>query len=228
MHSLRRVRAARSAGQRSLRASWPLATLGFVLASFIASNAMGERLPIRAYTTEQGLAHAHVRRIVRDPRGFLWFCTLDGLSRFDGAEFVTYQVDDGLPDHSVNDLLVTRDGAYWVATNGGVARFDPLAPRRSEDGRRSAEWRSARLFSSVPLEGSPARREIRVLAEDHAGRVWAGGQGGLFVLEGRGPAGKFRICRPRPCRNGHLAAGGARRQSLDRSCGWVVPSIGLR
>ena len=73
-------------------------------------RATAERLPLRTYTTDDGLAHARVRRIVRDPRGFLWFCTIDGLSRFDGAEFVTYRTDDGLPDPWVTDLLTTRDG----------------------------------------------------------------------------------------------------------------------
>jgi ligand-binding sensor domain-containing protein len=60
-----------------------------LLAAVVPSSAGAERLPIRIYTTEQGLAHARVRRIVRDARGFLWFCTADGLSRFDGLEFVT-------------------------------------------------------------------------------------------------------------------------------------------
>ena len=96
-----------------------------------SSSATAERLPIRIYTIEDGLAHARVRRIVRDPRGFLWFCTIDGLSRFDGAEFVTYRTADGLPDPWVTDLLTTRDGAYWVATNGGVARFDAHSARRT-------------------------------------------------------------------------------------------------
>ena len=106
------------------------ALLSCLLLSAIASDAMAERLPLRKYTTEDGLAHARVRRIVRDPRGFLWFCTVDGLSRFDGAEFVTYRTADGLPDPWVTDVLATRDGAYWVATNAGVATFDPFARAR--------------------------------------------------------------------------------------------------
>ena len=31
---------------------------------------------------------------------------------------------DGLPQNSVNDILETRDGRLWVATFGGLARFD--------------------------------------------------------------------------------------------------------
>lgn len=46
--------------------------------------ALAERLPIKIYTPADGLAHEQIKRIVRDSRGFLWFCTADGLSRFDG------------------------------------------------------------------------------------------------------------------------------------------------
>ena len=51
-----------------------------------------ERLPIRTYATADGLAHNIVNRIVRDSRGFLWFCTAEGLSRFDGYRFTTFGV----------------------------------------------------------------------------------------------------------------------------------------
>ena len=47
-----------------------------------------EQLPIRTYTTADGLARDRVYKIVPDPQGFLWFYTYDGLSRFDGYQFV--------------------------------------------------------------------------------------------------------------------------------------------
>ncbi len=79
-----------------------------------------------------GLAHNRVKRIVQDSRGFLWFCTADGLSRFDGAHFTNYRVEDGLPAPSINDLLETADGVYWVATNTvGVVRLDLVGDPRS-------------------------------------------------------------------------------------------------
>jgi signal transduction histidine kinase/ligand-binding sensor domain-containing protein len=174
------------------------APLAWLLVLFVVSSATAERLPIRTYTTEDGLAHARVRRMVRDARGFLWFCTIDGLSRFDGAEFVTYRTDDGLPDPWVTDLLTTRDGAYWVATNGGVARFDPLARRAARDGRRVGEEPPRPLFRGVAFEGSPIQRQVRVLLEDRAGRVWAGGRGGLSVLDRSGSAVTFRPVVPSP------------------------------
>ena len=81
---------------------------------------------MRIYTTADGLPRDLVNRIVRDSHGFLWFCTGDGLSRFNGYEFTTYGVEHGLPHPFINDLIETRRGVYWVATNGGgVARFNP-------------------------------------------------------------------------------------------------------
>jgi hypothetical protein len=35
---------------------------------------------------------------VRDSRGFLWFCTREGLSRFLGYTFTTYGTEQGLPN----------------------------------------------------------------------------------------------------------------------------------
>src|SRR5688572_23553511 len=75
-----------------------------------------ERLPVKIFTTADGLANNVVNRIVRDSRGYLWFCTREGLSRFDGYGFTTYGIEDGLPDAVVNDLVETRQGNYWIAT----------------------------------------------------------------------------------------------------------------
>ena len=84
-----------------------------------------ERLPIRAYSTADGLPDDEVDRIVTDPHGFLWFCTKGGLARFDGYSFVNFGPGQGLPAGGVNDLLITRGGDYWVATDSGVVRFRP-------------------------------------------------------------------------------------------------------
>src|SRR3984893_6243583 len=85
----------------------------------------GERLPIRSYTVADGLAHNEINKIVRDSRGFLWFCTANGLARFDGYTFTNYGTDQGLPHVNVTDLLETRDRQFWVGTYGGLVRVKP-------------------------------------------------------------------------------------------------------
>jgi ligand-binding sensor domain-containing protein len=44
----------------------------------------GQQLPLRHYTTADGLASNAICGIAADARGFLWFVTSEGLSRFDG------------------------------------------------------------------------------------------------------------------------------------------------
>ena len=91
-----------------------------------------ERLPIKSYPTADGLAHNHVNRIKKDSRGFLWFCTDEGLSRFDGSQFVNYTSAQGLPHPDVNDFLEARDGTIDIQTQPGTTieiRL-PLNPKR--------------------------------------------------------------------------------------------------
>src|SRR5882672_12417830 len=98
-----------------------------LLAEFFAGTPQisAQRLPLKSYTVAEGLPNNVINKIVRDSRGFLWFCTGEGLSRFDGYSFTNYGVDQGLPHTTVNDFLETRNGELWVATNGGLARFNP-------------------------------------------------------------------------------------------------------
>ncbi len=61
----------------------------FLLTVFLLSPALvqAERLPLKPYTVADGLPNNVITKIVRDSRGFLWFCTAEGLSRFDGYAF---------------------------------------------------------------------------------------------------------------------------------------------
>src|SRR5215203_2142415 len=77
-----------------------------------ALRSPAQMLSFQKFTSADGLAQDNVNKIVRDRRGFLWFCTGDGLSRFDGRRFKNYTQDEGLPHRSVSDLLETSAGEY--------------------------------------------------------------------------------------------------------------------
>jgi ligand-binding sensor domain-containing protein len=49
--------------------------------------AHAERLPVRVYTSADGLGSSASFNLVRDRRGFIWLCSRDGLVRFDGYRF---------------------------------------------------------------------------------------------------------------------------------------------
>ena len=90
------------------------ATIPFIILLSIAPLfVQAERLPLKTYSTSDSLNSNEINKIFRDSRGFLWFCTAGGLSRFDGYSFINFATEDGLPDPVVNDLLETRTGEYW-------------------------------------------------------------------------------------------------------------------
>ena len=130
-------------------------------------------MPLKNYTTSDGLAHNTINKIVRDSRGFLWFCTEEGLSRFDGYSFTNYGTGQGLPHTSVNDILETHAGDYWVATNGGLVRFNPKGTAGSGVvAANEAPPNAPPMFSVVLPENTDRHaRVITVLLEGRDGTV---------------------------------------------------------
>lgn len=47
---------------------------------------------------------------------------------YDSQNYVIkhWGMEDGLPQSSVNDIVQTKDGYLWMATFGGLVRFDGL------------------------------------------------------------------------------------------------------
>lgn len=172
-----------------------------------------EQLPVKTYTTADGLLRDEVNRIKQDSRGFLWFCTNDGLSRFDGYGFTNYTTDDGLPHRVVNDLLETRDGVIWIATRNGLARFNPKGKRGASDSIRDQQSeirnRVAPMFVTYLPEDGDFRKDITILFEDAQGKLWCGTEDGLYWFEERDGSGVFHpvdLLKGRPDGNSEVSA----------------------
>lgn len=135
------------------------AAIASVLLLTCGTRALCERLPIKTYTTADGLPRDFISRIVQDSKGFMWFRTTEGLSRFDGYKFVNYGTDHGLPSRHVNDFLESRSGVYSVATDKGLCRFNPEPLPHAKDAARSA---SQAFVVYYPGEDAGAR-DIEVI-----------------------------------------------------------------
>src|SRR5499426_1840682 len=156
------------------------------LTSFVAA----QQLPLKIYTTADGLASNRISRIVRDLRGYLWFCTENGLSRFDGSRFTNYTAEQGLPYDEVNDLLETRRGAYWIATGNGLCLFNPKGLALPNE---QASLRSNPMFVVYHPGGNRMASDIKSLYEDRSGAIWVGTWRGLYRLEQAGGKVKFQF-----------------------------------
>ena len=150
-----------------------------------------EQLPIKTYTTADGLAGNRVSQIMRDSHGFLWVCTYEGISRYDGYMFTNYKVVSGPVQPEARSFLETRSGVCLAATKTGVYQFHPAISSGSRWGTKvtsrmgeateslSPETRFERVF--------PRKSEGKVstwaLAEDQGGKIWAGTAVGLYQME---------------------------------------------
>src|SRR5580704_435204 len=67
-----------------------------------------------------------------------------------------WQTENGLPQNTIHRVIQTRDGYIWVATDGGLARFDGLS------------------FSVFDKQNTPAlgSNQIRGVSEDSDGNLW--------------------------------------------------------
>lgn len=111
---------------------------------------------------------------------------------------------DGLPNNTVRAIIQGRDGYMWIATAGGLCRFDGLR------------------FRSFTAQNTPAflSDDLYSLIEDREGRIWISSGRGVLVLD------KDQIQAVGPDQG--LANGAAAGLYLDHEgTVWVHDSIGL-
>jgi signal transduction histidine kinase/ligand-binding sensor domain-containing protein len=116
----------------------------------------------------------------------------------------------GLPQNTVNDIAQTRDGYIWLATFGGLVRFDGARftvfgsaahPAIQSDrvqqlvvGADGALWIATEAgltryhqgrFTAYPLEGRLSGSLSKVMIADSRGLLWVATPNGLFRFDGQ-------------------------------------------
>ena len=76
-----------------------------------------------------------------------------------------WTTDEGLPQNTVNKIIQTHDGYIWLATWGGLARFDGIR------------------FTIFNSANTPVIKNNRIvsLAEDINGNLWLSTEGFEFI-----------------------------------------------
>jgi signal transduction histidine kinase/ligand-binding sensor domain-containing protein/ActR/RegA family two-component response regulator len=79
---------------------------------------------------------------------------------------LSFQIEQGLPQNSVQAILQSRDGYLWLGTQAGLVRFDGVR------------------FVVFDRSTAPAftRENVRALAEDRDGTLWIATDDGLLYL----------------------------------------------
>jgi diguanylate cyclase (GGDEF)-like protein len=70
------------------------------------------------WTTDNGLPQNGVRQVTQTPEGYLWFTTFDGLVRFDGVRFTTYNKSNtkGILNSRFTGIFADKDGTIYATT----------------------------------------------------------------------------------------------------------------
>lgn len=113
------------------------------------TDGRGELLPLAAGETTRG-----VSSVVADGEGTVWIGLGDQVHRLHGDENAILSGPSELPSTTIRDMLPTGNG-LWLATSGGVARFD------------GSTWQSYQLVDD------PAGAEVSALAIDSDGSIWS-------------------------------------------------------
>lgn len=105
--------------------AWPLA---IALCMAQAAGAAPQGFVVESWGTREGLPVSSITQIQQDRNGYLWLATFDGLVRFDGARFVTYNSSNtpGLRHARLVKLRQLGDNRLLLISEAGLTQiFDP-------------------------------------------------------------------------------------------------------
>jgi ligand-binding sensor domain-containing protein/signal transduction histidine kinase len=121
----------------------------------------------RVWQREQGLPQNFVRSLAQTRDGYIWVGSDAGVSRFDGARFVSFGMAEGFQTGPAQTLLGDSQGALWIGSAG----------------RGLGRWQNGRFTALAMRDGLPSD-SVNALAEDTDGtRLWIGTEGGLAVWQ---------------------------------------------
>jgi ligand-binding sensor domain-containing protein/signal transduction histidine kinase len=151
---------------RSFRRWILLGTLWFGLALTFSSLASDIRFIVNRLGAEEGgLPQNVVIAMTQTRDGYLWFGTQQGLARFDGVQFKTFNDGNtpGLSSTTITKLFEDSRGNLWIGTeNGGVVMVDKKG-----------------ILTRINLGSDAAQSRLLEICEDQAGIVF------LWLSNGR-------------------------------------------
>lgn len=97
----------------------------FLVIFFSQFSLFAQTLKTRHYGVEEGLPSSEIYHVLQDSKGYIWFSTNYGASRFDGYNFINYSNIDGLPDNTILESYEDPSGKIWfISMNCKLAYFE--------------------------------------------------------------------------------------------------------
>lgn len=105
-----------------------LICLGFSLSFSSLSYGQYKSIKFEHVRADQEIS-SNVMAILQDSRGFMWFGTRDGFTKYDGYKLTVYKQNirdtSSISHNTVTDIIEDKEGNLWLATwEGGLNRYD--------------------------------------------------------------------------------------------------------
>jgi ligand-binding sensor domain-containing protein len=113
------------------------------------------------YSTADGLPQYTIMDMLQDKRGFMWFATWDGLSKFDGYHFRNFKVQPGdsyvMRSNRIECLREDKFGNIYIRSYDGEAHcFNPRT--ETFQGIHPVEGLGKDIFHLSTMESTPSGR----------------------------------------------------------------------
>lgn len=89
----------------------------------LTTTANCQEYMLKQYTVADGLVQMQVNSLFEDSHGYLWVCTRNGVSRFDGYVFKNYTKREGLGEAFCNSALEDKHGQIWIIHRRGFSEI---------------------------------------------------------------------------------------------------------
>lgn len=99
---------------------------GLLIGIFCVPDVYADKYHFDSRDTDSGLPQNSVKAILQTRDGYLWFTTLDGAVRYDGAKFTVFNTTNspGIRSNRFASMYEGADGALWLGTeDGGLTRY---------------------------------------------------------------------------------------------------------
>lgn len=86
----------------------------------------GQYQPVyRHLTVDEGLSASEVYHVFQDSKGYIWFATNNGVSRYDGYNFENFDLVSGLADNTVFEIYEDYKKRVWfIPFSGNLSYFE--------------------------------------------------------------------------------------------------------